>query len=73
MVTGANWSSMLFPSLGKIPVSKITAPIAIAALRPVETKGLLETVKRTAQLINEIMNYAVNSGEIHPKTPSGSA
>ncbi len=28
-------------------------------------QGLLETVKRITQLMNEIMSYAVNSGLIH--------
>lgn len=69
-----NWRKLelyAFPKLGTIPVSKITAAIAIAALRPVENQGLLETVKRTAQLMNEIMNYAVNSGVIHANPLSG--
>lgn len=69
-----NWRKLelyAFPKLALIPVSKITAPIAIAALRPLEEQGLLETVKRTAQLMNEIMNYAVNSGAIHANPLSG--
>ncbi len=69
-----NWRKLelyAFPSLGSIPVSKISAPIAIAALRPIEDQGLLETVKRTAQLMNEVMNYAVNSGVIHANPLSG--
>ncbi|MGR5348504.1 tyrosine-type recombinase/integrase [Vibrio mediterranei] len=69
-----NWRKLelyAFPKLGTIPVSKITAPIAIEALRPIESQGLLETVKRTAQLMNEIMNYAVNSGVIHANPLSG--
>lgn len=69
-----NWRKLelyVFPKLGTIPVSKITAPIAIATLRPIENQGLLETVKRTAQLMNEIMNYAVNSGVIHANPLSG--
>lgn len=69
-----NWRKLelyAFPKLGAIPVTKITAPLAIAALRPIEDQGLLETVKRTAQLMNEIMNYAVNSGLIHANPLSG--
>ncbi|MPW28421.1 tyrosine-type recombinase/integrase [Agarivorans sp. B2Z047] len=63
-----NWRKLelyAFPKLGSIPVSKLTAPMAIAAPKPTEQKGLYETVKRTAQLMNEIMNFAVNSGLIH--------
>lgn len=69
-----NWRKLelyAFPKLGAIPVTKLTAPLAIAALRPIEDQGLLETVKRTAQLMNEIMNYAVNSGLIMANPLSG--
>ncbi|WP_105902128.1 tyrosine-type recombinase/integrase [Vibrio gangliei] len=69
-----NWRKLelyAFPKLGAIPVTKLTAPLAIAALRPIEEQGLLETVKRTAQLMNEIMNYAVNSGLIMANPLSG--
>lgn len=69
-----NWRKLelyAFPKLGAIPVTKITAPLAISALRPIEAQGLLETVKRTAQLMNEIMNYAVNSGLILANPLSG--
>jgi integrase len=61
------WRSLelhLFPSLGKVPIHKITAPNTINALRPLAAKGSLETVKRQCQRINEIMVYAVNSGLI---------
>ncbi|NOH79498.1 tyrosine-type recombinase/integrase [Vibrio sp. RE86] len=63
-----NWRKLetyAFPALGTLPISQITAPIAIASLRPTEALGRLETVKRTVQLLNEVMNYAVNSGLIH--------
>lgn len=69
-----NWRKLelyAFPMLGGIAVSKLTAPMAIEALRPVEKKGRLETVKRTAQLLNEVMNYAVNAGLIHSNPLSG--
>ncbi|MGI2137012.1 tyrosine-type recombinase/integrase [Shewanella baltica] len=69
-----NWRKLelyAFPKLGSIAISRLTAPIAIAALKPLEQKGHLETVKRTAQLLNEIMNYSVNSGYIHANPLSG--
>lgn len=69
-----NWRKLelyAFPSLGSIPITSVTAPIAIAALKPVEKGGQLETVKRTAQLMNEVMNYAVNAGLIHSNPLSG--
>lgn len=68
------WRSLtlhVFPDLGQTPISKITAPKVIDLLRPLETKGSLETVKRVSQRLNEIMTYAVNSGLIHANPLSG--
>tara|TARA_R110000868_G_scaffold410986_1_gene701213 strand:+ start:188 stop:1444 length:1257 start_codon:yes stop_codon:yes gene_type:complete len=68
------WRSLVLhvlPEIGQIPISKITAPKVIDLLRPLETKGSLETVKRVAQRLNEIMTYAVNSGLIHANPLSG--
>lgn len=68
------WRSLtlhVFPDLGKIPISAITAPKVIILLRPLETKGSLETVKRLTQRLNEIMTYGVNSGLIHANPLSG--
>ncbi|MBF4448515.1 integrase, partial [Vibrio anguillarum] len=45
--------------------------MAIAALKPVEKTGQLETVKRTAQLMNEVMTYAVNAGLVHSNPLTG--
>lgn len=68
------WNSLklhVFPSLGKIPISQISAPQVVKMLRPVEAKGSLETVKRLTQRINEIMTYAVNTGLIHSNPLAG--
>lgn len=68
------WRSLenyVLPSLGSIPVSKITAPMAISALKPAEAKGKLEAVKRTSQQLNEIMTYAVNYGLIQANPLTG--
>lgn len=68
------WRSLalhVLPEIGQTPISKITAPKVIDLLRPLETKGSLETVKRVAQRLNEIMTYAVNSGLIHANPLSG--
>ncbi len=68
------WRSLelhAFPSLGEIPISKITAPKVIAAIRPIEAEGKLDTVKRVNQRLNEIMDYGVNTGLIHANPISG--
>lgn len=69
-----NWRKLelyAFPEIGSIPVTMLSAPMAIAALKPLEQSGHLETVKRTAQLMNEVMTYAVNAGLIHANPLSG--
>ncbi len=65
------WRSLelhIFPSLRSTPVKDITAPLVIELLKPIEAKGSLETVKRLAQRLNEVMNFATNSGLI-PANP----
>ncbi|HCE2224768.1 TPA: tyrosine-type recombinase/integrase [Vibrio parahaemolyticus] len=69
-----NWRKLeihAFPKLGNIPLKSIKAPMVIDALRSLESKGKLETVKRTAQLLNEVMNFAVNSGYVEHNPLSG--
>ncbi|MFK5915586.1 MAG: integrase domain-containing protein [Woeseiaceae bacterium] len=59
------WRSLelhIFPSLGKVPIHKITAVKTIDIIDPIAAKGSLETVKRLCQRLNEIMVYAVNTG-----------
>jgi integrase len=68
------WRSLelhAFPSLGDIPISKITAPKVIDAIRPIEAQGKLDTVKRVNQRLNEIMDFGVNTGLIHANPISG--
>jgi integrase len=54
-----------FSELGEYPISEISAPRVIQAIKPLAHKGSLETVKRINQRLNEIMDYAVNTGIIH--------
>jgi len=68
------WNSFelhIFPDLGKTPLHKLTAPKAIATIKPVAAKGSYETVKRLCQRLNEVMVYAVNSGVIKDNPLAG--
>lgn len=68
------WRSLLlhvFPKLGHVAISDITAPKLIEVMRPIEASGRLETVKRVNQRINEVMIYAVNTGIIHANPIAG--
>lgn len=62
-----SWRSLelhIFPTLGKVPIHKITAVKAIETIKPIAAKGSLETVKRLCQRFNEVMVYATNTGLI---------
>ncbi|ANQ20767.1 integrase [Vibrio natriegens] len=68
------WRSLelhIFPNLSNIPVKEISAPQVIELLKPIEAKGSLETVKRLAQRLNEIMNFATNYGLIQANPLTG--
>jgi len=68
------WRSLelhIFPTLGKLSVHDITAPKSIEALTPLANKGSLETVRRVAQRLNEVMFYAVNAGLVHANPTAG--
>ncbi|MEI7375421.1 integrase domain-containing protein [Dickeya chrysanthemi] len=66
------WRSLekyVFPFIGTLPITHLTARHFITALEPIQASGKLETVKRVSQRINEVMDYAVNSGLI-PANPA---
>ena len=68
------WRSLklhIFPTLGKVPLHKITAIKAIETIKPVAAKGSLETAKRLCQRLNEIMVHAVNAGIIEANPLAG--
>jgi integrase len=68
------WRSLeihILPALSKHSISKISAPLTIDVIKPIAAKGSLETVKRLTQRLNEIMNYAVNTGLIHANPLTG--
>ena len=60
-----SFENYVLPALGNMNISEITAPVAIKALQPLSNKGLHETVRRTCGRLNQIMEFAVNTGIIH--------
>ena len=68
------WRSLdnyIFPDLGSVAISEVTAPAVISVLKPLEAKGSLETVKRISQRMNEIMTFAVNAGIVFSNPLAG--
>src|SRR3569832_2430491 len=60
----------IMPRLGRLPISGISAPLVIDALRPIEARGAIEQAARTLRWIKAIMRYAVSTHRLErsPKT-----
>ena len=54
----------VFPTLGEMCINDITSPIAIKALGPLSEQEKYESIRRTCGRLNQVMNFAVNSGLI---------
>ncbi len=52
----------LLPYIGKRPISKITAPEILRALRITEERGRIETAHRALQVAGQIFRFAIASG-----------
>lgn len=50
-----------FPLLGLCPVSELTAPIILEAIRKIERRGAIETAGRVLQRINSIIRFAIQT------------
>lgn len=65
------WRSLekyVFPNIGATPINELTARKFVLLLEPIKARGNLETLKRVLQRINEIMDFAANSGLIELNT-----
>ena len=51
-----------YPALGRLPISDITPPVLLAALRKIESRGAIETAHRAKQVAGQIFRYAVATG-----------
>jgi integrase len=52
----------IFPELGARPISQITAPELLAALRKVEKREALETAQRVLQRCGSVFRYGIATG-----------
>lgn len=67
------WRSLekyVFPDVGDMPVTELTPRHFVTLLEPIKARGNLETLKRVLQRINEVMDFAANSGliQLNPAT-----
>ena len=54
---------LLYPKLGKRPVSTIQPPELLQALRAIESRGAHETAKRCCQIAGRVFRYAISIGK----------
>jgi len=52
----------LFPKLGRLPISEVTAPELLAALRKIESRGAIDIAHRAKSQAGQIFRYAIASG-----------
>jgi Integrase len=62
--TKVEWllSDMLFPYLGRRPISEIDTPEMLAVLRRMESRGKLETAQRAKQTAGQVFRFAISCG-----------
>lgn len=52
----------LFPSVGRMPIGDVTAPILLAVLRRIESRGAHETAHTLRQTAGQVFRYGVQTG-----------
>ncbi len=52
----------VFPWIGTVPVSDITAPMVLDVLRRIEARGVVETAHRAKENVSMVMRYAIATG-----------
>lgn len=53
----------IFPSIGKLPIREVNAPILIKMLKDIESRGVYELTRRASQYCSQILRYAVMYGK----------
>ncbi|WP_140636631.1 tyrosine-type recombinase/integrase [Methylibium rhizosphaerae] len=54
----------IYPEIGTLPVSAITAPMLLAVAKKVEARGALDVAKRVYQTCGQVLRYALAHGLI---------
>ena len=52
----------VFPTIGSLPIARLTPPLILGVLREIETRGAIETAKRVRQRISAVFVYAIAQG-----------
>ena len=54
----------IFPSIGTLPISKVTAPMLLDLAKKVEARGAHDLARRAFQVAGQVLRYAVGHGLI---------
>jgi len=52
----------VFPMIGALPIGELNAPLVLAVLREIESRGAIETAKRVRQRISSVFVFAIAKG-----------
>lgn len=52
----------VFPTIGALPIGELNAPLILAVLREIESRGAIETAKRVRQRISSVFIYGIAKG-----------
>lgn len=52
----------VFPTIGALPIGELNAPLVLAVLREIESRGAIETAKRVRQRISGVFVFAIAQG-----------
>lgn len=60
----------IFPVIGKKPISELTAPLILMAIKKIESRGALDIAKRALNTCSQVFRYAIAHGlaERNPAT-----
>lgn len=53
---------LIFPHMGKLPVTEITTPVVVDAIERIGARGTIETANRMKQVIGQIFRYSIQKG-----------
>jgi integrase len=56
------FEAYVFPSVGRRPITQVTAQELLALLRKIETRGTVETARKVARACGQVFRYGIASG-----------
>lgn len=67
----AGLTAEVFPVLGAVQVHRVTAPMVLDVLRPIERRGAVDTSRRIKQRLVAVFGYAISQGWVTANPAAG--